>query len=107
MKGENNHAIYVNIKLTNNQISRLTNNLSMKDSNTTATGVNLTQDINVILKKHQQSRHDGVRYLCNKCEFQTSQQNYLRVHKRKKHESMIELKIEMKQESELDSKKQK
>ena len=58
------------------------------------------------LKKHQQSKHDGVRYLCNNCEFQTAQQNYLRVHQRKKHGSMIEIKIEIKQEPEPDLKKQ-
>ena len=49
------------------------------------TNLNTRQHIRAILKTHQQSKHDGVRYSCNQCEYQATQQGSLKTHQQFKH----------------------
>ena len=37
------------------------------------------------LKRHSQSKHEGVRYPCDQCEFASTDSSYLKKHKRSKH----------------------
>ena len=38
------------------------------------------------LRKHKQSKHEGVKYYCNQCDYKATQQRRLRSHKQSKHE---------------------
>ena len=40
------------------------------------------------LFKHIKSKHDGVKYACDKCDYQATQQGNLRTHMKSKHEGV-------------------
>ena len=40
-----------------------------------------------MLKRHVESKHEGVRYPCSKCDFVATQASSLKIHVKNKHES--------------------
>ena len=38
------------------------------------------------MKSHKESKHEGVRYLCDKCDFVATHRASLKIHKESKHE---------------------
>ena len=40
------------------------------------------------LKIHKKSQHEGVKYRCNQCDYIASQSSNLKVHKKSKHEGL-------------------
>ena len=43
------------------------------------------------LKKHIESKHEGVRYLCDKCEYAATTESSVKRHIKNKHEGVISL----------------
>ena len=60
----------------------------MTVSDTHVTNVSMLQQQLIYLKIHKESKHKGVRYPCNKCEYAASTAKYLIIHKESKHEGI-------------------
>ena len=59
------------------------------------------------LHLHQQSKHKGIRYSCDRCDHQTTRPRYLQKHKESKHDGIPVSSVNVRQQGRRKSRKAK
>ena len=70
------------------RVCGLTPELSMKVLYIHVTSANIWASQKTNLKRHKQSVHEGVKYPCNKCEYQATTKGALQRHQKSEHEGV-------------------
>ena len=80
----------MNVSISSNfsELLKHTYSPNMKYSSIPVMNVSIRQLKKGALKQHQESKHEGVVYLCNQCNYKTTQQSNLRRHTQSKHEGV-------------------
>ena len=59
----------------------------MKESNTSVTSVTIKLHKSSLIT-HKQSKHEGIQYICDKCDYKIATKRNLTTHKQSKHEGI-------------------